>query len=366
MPIHFTHLGSPMALLSSRWTSRNANERNNQLITKWLLFVALLVAIMVVIGGITRLTGSGLSMVEWRPLVGTLPPMTALEWQRVHELYQASPEYQKLNYGMTLNAFKTIFFWEYVHRLWGRLLGLAFGLPLLILVLAGRIPAGLGGRMLLLLLLGGFQGVVGWWMVQSGLTEEASVSQYRLSSHLSIALVIFSILIWTVFDLRDGYSKRPTGHALASLILLGITIIAGALVAGMDAGLLYNEYPLMGSYLVPVEYGEAGWLDPFENPASAQFHHRWLAAVTFTVVIVLGLKARGGALNFRASLVLAAASAQFALGVLTLLHGVPVALGGMHQAGAVVLLGCLLALLHGTSRSAQPTRKLAPSNIRQD
>jgi cytochrome c oxidase assembly protein subunit 15 len=138
MPIHFTHLGSPMALLSSRWTSRNANERNNQLITKWLLFVALLVAIMVVIGGITRLTGSGLSMVEWRPLVGTLPPMTALEWQRVHELYQASPEYQKLNYGMTLNAFKTIFFWEYVHRLWGRLLGLAFGLPLLILVLAGR------------------------------------------------------------------------------------------------------------------------------------------------------------------------------------------------------------------------------------
>ncbi|MDC1382123.1 COX15/CtaA family protein [Candidatus Puniceispirillum sp.] len=347
-----------MALCSPIWASRNANESNNQLVTKWLFFVALLVAIMVVIGGITRLTGSGLSMVEWRPLIGTLPPMTASEWQRVYELYQASPEYQKLNYGMSLNSFKTIFFWEYVHRLWGRLLGLAFGLPFLFLVLAGRIPAGLLSRMLLLFLLGGFQGVVGWWMVKSGLTEEASVSQYRLATHLSIALVIFSILIWTVFDLRDGYSKRPTGIALASLILLVITVIAGALVAGMDAGLLYNEYPLMGSYLLPVEYGEAGWLDPFENPASAQFHHRWLAALTFTVVIVLGLKTRGGALSFRANLVLAAVSAQFAIGVLTLIHGVPVALGGMHQAGAVILLGFLLALLHGTSRPAQPTIKL--------
>ncbi|MGB2073524.1 MAG: COX15/CtaA family protein, partial [Candidatus Puniceispirillaceae bacterium] len=196
-------------------------------------------------------------------------------------------------------------------------------------------------------------GVVGWWMVKSGLTEQASVSQYRLASHLAVALVIFSILIWTGFDLRDGRAKSPKGHGMACLALLGITILAGALVAGMDAGLLYNHYPLMGNGLVPVEYGEAGWLDPFENPASAQFHHRWIAAVTFCAVVVLTLKARRHGLHLRGNLVLGAILAQFILGIITLLHGVPVALGGMHQAGAVVLLGCLLALLHGESHHHQ-------------
>ena len=335
--------------LLTRWTSRNITAASDRIVTKWLFFMALLVAIMVVIGGVTRLTGSGLSMVEWRPLMGALPPMTTLEWQRVYLLYQASPEYQQLNSGMSLDAFKTIFFWEYFHRLWGRLLGLFFGLPLIIFALAGRIPSGFGLRLCLLLLLGGFQGIVGWWMVKSGLTQEASVSQYRLASHLIVALVIFSLLIWAGFDLRDGCRKCPTGHGLASLILLGITIAAGALVAGMDAGLLYNEYPLMGTSLVPVEYGDAGWLDPFENPASAQLHHRWLGALTFGAVIVLGFKGRNGALALRGNLVLATVSAQFILGIVTLLHGAPVSLGGMHQAGAVVLLACLLALLHGTS-----------------
>jgi cytochrome c oxidase assembly protein subunit 15 len=190
-------------------------------------------------------------------------------------------------------------------------------------------------------------------MVKSGLTEQASVSQYRLASHLAVALVIFSLLIWTGFDLRDGRAKSPKGHGMASLTLLGITILAGALVAGMDAGLLYNHFPLMGNGLVPVEYGEAGWLDPFENPASAQFHHRWIAAVTFGAVVVLALKARRHGLHLRGNLVLGAIVAQFILGIVTLLHGVPVALGGMHQAGALVLLGCLLALLHGESHYRQ-------------
>ncbi len=339
--------------IHTNWISRNVTAASNQILIKWLFGMALLVAAMVVIGGVTRLTGSGLSMVEWRPLMGTLPPMTALEWQRVYQLYQASPEYQQLNYGMSLSAFKTIFFWEYFHRLWGRFLGLAFGLPLVIFALAGRIPKGFGRRLFLLLLLGGFQGVVGWWMVKSGLTQTASVSQYRLASHLSLALIIFSLLIWTAFDLRDGRGRVPAGHGLATIILLCITIVAGALVAGMDAGLLYNEYPLMGQSLVPPEYGEAGWLDPFENPASAQFHHRWLGALTFAAVIVLGLKGRNGAFALRSNLVLVAVSSQFILGIFTLLNGVPTSLGGMHQAGAVILLGCLLALLHGTSGSVQ-------------
>ena len=335
------------------WISRNASSRSDQLITNWLFFVALLVAVMVVIGGVTRLTGSGLSMVEWRPLIGTLPPLNAAEWNRVYQLYQASSEYQQMNFGMSLAAFKNIFFWEYFHRLWGRLLGLAFGLPFLVFVIIGRVPQGFGWRLMLLLCLGGFQGVVGWWMVKSGLTEQASVSQYRLASHLAVALVIFSLLIWTGFDLRDGSAKSPKGHGMVSLGLLGITILAGALVAGMDAGLLYNHYPLMGTGLVPVEYGEAGWLDPFENPASAQFHHRWIAAVTFGAVVVLAVNARRQGLHLRGNLVLGAVVVQFILGIITLLHGVPVALGGMHQAGAVVLLGCLLALLHGESHHHQ-------------
>ena len=348
-------------LLPTSWTSRNVTTASDQIVTKWLFGIALLVAVMVVIGGVTRLTGSGLSMVEWRPLTGILPPMTTLEWQRVYQLYQDSPEYQQLNYGMSFGKFKTIFFWEYFHRLWGRLLGLAFGLPLIALALTGRIPNGFGRRLFLLLLLGGFQGVVGWWMVKSGLTETASVSQYRLATHLSLALIIFSLLVWTGFDLRDGRGRHPSGYGLATLTLLGITIVAGALVAGMDAGLLYNEYPLMGHSLLPVEYGEAGWLDPFENPASAQFHHRWLGALTFGAVILLGLKGRSGSFTFRGNLLLAAVSLQFILGIVTLLHGVPISLGGMHQAGAVILLGCLLALLHGTSgRIKEPLPNSSP------
>ena len=163
----------------------------------WLITMAALVGVMVLIGGVTRLTGSGLSMVEWRPLMGTLPPLSAAEWQRVYELYLASPEYNEFNYGMDLAGFKTIFFWEYFHRLWGRLLGLAFAVPFLVLIIRGNVPNGFGGRLFALLALGGFQGVIGWWMVKSGLTADATVSQYRLAVHLGMALIILALLLWT-------------------------------------------------------------------------------------------------------------------------------------------------------------------------
>lgn len=309
--------------------------------------MAVLVAIMVVIGGITRLTGSGLSMVEWRPLMGTLPPLSEMEWNRVYALYIASPEYATFNYGMDLAGFKTIFFWEYFHRLWGRLLGIAFALPLLGFYLTKRIPTGFGLRLLALLCLGGFQGVIGWWMVKSGLSQDASVSQYRLATHLSMALLIFALLIWTALDMRNGRVRHTDWHSKASLLLIAVTIVAGALVAGMDAGLLYNEYPLMGNGLVPIEYGDEGVLDPFENPASAQFHHRWLAAITAITVILLGMKSRRQSGSRRAgTAVIAAVGLQFIIGVTTLLYGVPVALGGLHQAGAVVLLGTMVWLMH--------------------
>ena len=317
----------------------------------WLIVMAGLVGVMVLIGGVTRLTGSGLSMVEWRPLMGTLPPLTAAEWDRVYQLYVNSPEYDEFNDGMDLAGFKTIFFWEYVHRLWGRLLGVAFVVPFAWMIVRGRVPNGLGGRLFLLMVLGGFQGVIGWWMVKSGLTADATVSQYRLAVHLGVALIIFALLLWTAFDIRYGRAGLPAGHAAGTLFLVAVTILAGALVAGMDAGLLYNHYPLMGDGLVPVEYGEEGLLDPFENPASAQFHHRWIAVLAVLAVLTLAIKARRQAASRGpATLALLLALGQFALGVTVLLHGVPVSLGAMHQTGAVLLLGSVIWTAHRLAR----------------
>ena len=312
----------------------------------WLFSMAALVAIMVVIGGITRLTGSGLSMVEWRPIVGILPPLTEAEWMRVFTLYKTSPEFQQVNVNMELAGFKVIFFWEYLHRVWGRLLGLAFGLPLLFFWVVGRIPRGYGLPLLGLFTLGGVQGIIGWWMVISGLVDNPAVSQYRLAIHLSIALLILLLLLWTALNLRFGWSKWPSGCAAAALLLVALTIVAGAFVAGMDAGLLYNEYPFMGDGLIPVEYGENGLSDPFVNPASAQFHHRWIAVLA--VIAVAGLwvsslkKGLGALVNIMAAVVLI----QFLLGLTTLLLGVPVWAGALHQAGAVLLLSIVLIVAH--------------------
>ena len=301
---------------------------------------------MVVIGGITRLTGSGLSMVEWRPVFGILPPLTEAEWLRVFRLYQASPEYQQVNIDMDLAGFKIIFFWEYVHRVWGRMLGLAFGLPLLYFWLARRIPKGYGLPLLGLLALGGLQGIIGWWMVTSGLVNNPAVSQYRLATHLSMALFILMLLLWTALNLRFGRSRLPSGHATATLFSVALTIVAGAFVAGMDAGLLYNEYPLMGNGLVPVEYGENGLYDPFDNPASAQFHHRWIAVLAVLAVASLWLSGVRKGLGSLVHIMAAIVTGQFLLGVTALLLGVPVWAGALHQAGAVLLLSIVLIVAH--------------------
>ena len=312
----------------------------------WLFGMVGLVAIMVVIGGVTRLTGSGLSMVEWRPFIGILPPLTEVEWMRVFKLYQASPEFQQINIDMNLAEFKVIFFWEYVHRVWGRLLGLAFGLPLLFFWLAGRIPQGYGLPLLGLLALGSVQGIIGWWMVTSGLVDNPAVSQYRLAIHLSMALLILLLLLWTALNLRFGRSKRPSGRAAATLLLVALTIIAGAFVAGMDAGLLYNEYPLMGDGLVPVEYGEGGLFDPFENPATAQFHHRWIAVLAVLAVADLWVSGLRKGLRGLVHIMAMSVIIQFLLGLTTLLLGVPVWAGALHQAGAVLLLSIVLIVTH--------------------
>lgn len=316
----------------------------------WLFAVAGLVFTMVVVGGITRLTGSGLSMVEWRPLMGILPPLSSAEWERVFTLYQQSPEFIHVNHDMDLAAFKTIFFWEYVHRVLGRVIGLAYGLPLLVFFLLRRIPDGFGWRLGGLLVLGGMQGVIGWWMVKSGLAEDPAVSQYRLAVHLSMALLILAALIWTALDLKDGRAGFPGAHPVGVTAVLAITIIAGAFVAGMDAGLVYNEYPLMGDGLVPVEYGDEGWADAFENPASAQFHHRILALLVVGGVFSLWRRALKAGLAWRGHAMIAAVSVQFILGVMTLLYAVPVSLGTLHQGGAALLLAAVIWSLHGLGR----------------
>ncbi len=251
---------------------------------------------------------------------------------------------------MDLAGFKLIFFWEYFHRLWGRMLGLAFFIPLIYFWLKKAIPSGYHLSLIGLLCLGAFQGVVGWWMVTSGLVDNPAVSQYRLASHLSIALIIYGLLIWTGLNMMFGRVIHMSGHHIGTVLLLAITIIAGAFVAGMDAGLLYNEYPLMGEGLVPVEYGEKGVLDMFENPASAQFHHRWIAVLAALAVLTIGYRAIIRGFRKLGWLTIMMVICQFALGLTTLLMGVPVWAGALHQTGAVLLLAAVLVTIHALGR----------------
>ena len=327
--------------------SKIDNNNDTKILAYWLYLMAFLVGLMVIIGGITRLTGSGLSMAEWRPLIGILPPLSHDEWLRVFELYKNTPEYQQLNFGMLMREFKQIFFWEYFHRLWGRLLGLVYVLPLIYFFIRGRIPTNYKIPLVGLALAGGLQGVVGWWMVASGLAEEPTVSQYRLAAHLGIALGIFTCLLWLAHSLSFGCSRIKFETPTLVFAILFITIIAGAFVAGMDAGLLYNQYPLMGDGFIPVEYGEKGLFDPFENPASAQFHHRWIALFAMLGVIYLWRHSRFTKIAVkRANLMLIIVFAQFTLGILTLVNAAPVYLGVMHQTGALLLLAASLSVIH--------------------
>jgi len=310
-------------------------------ISTWLLISALMVFLMVIIGGITRLTGSGLSMVEWRPLLGFLPPMSDLEWNRVFNLYKLSPEYIYKNHGIELHQFKKIFFWEYFHRLWGRLIGFVFIIPLIIFLFLKQIPKQTLNKIILMLILGSLQGFIGWWMVKSGLVNDPSVSQYRLTVHLSNALLILFLLVWTYLDTKEGHSVIKLNFSFLVFLILSTTIVAGAFVAGMDAGLMYNEYPLMGGSLIPENYGEYKFLDPFENPASAQFHHRHLALLTMITVLIYSFKSYSSNKDLKTKRIAIFLSCvvcfQFLLGIVTLINMVPVHLGALHQTGALIL-----------------------------
>jgi heme a synthase len=332
---------------------------NRRAVAFWLLGVAGLVWIMVALGGATRLTGSGLSIMEWAPLRGILPPLSEAEWQRLYDLYRTIPQYALVNAGFGLDGFKQIFWLEWAHRLWGRLIGLAYVAGLAWFWLRGRIPAGYKPVLLGLLLLGSLQGLVGWFMVASGFAaDRTSVSPYRLVLHLGLAFAIFAALLWVALGLLRPRPAAPAGDATlrgavhAAAALAALTMLAGGFVAGIRAGFSFNTFPLLDGQLVPDGY----WaLDPWWKNLTAsipvvQWNHRALATLTLLAAGIAAWRAARLPAGFARSAVWALAGAiagQYALGILTLIHVVPVGLGTLHQAFAVAVLAAATCALHG-------------------
>jgi cytochrome c oxidase assembly protein subunit 15 len=378
-------------------------EQSERAIACWLLLCCAMIFAMVVIGGITRLTLSGLSITEWQPVTGIVPPLSQADWIAEFEKYQRIPQYRLLNTGMSLGEFKSIFMWEYLHRLWGRLIGFVYALPLIWFLIRRQVPRRLVLPLAGVFLLGFAQGALGWYMVKSGLADRVSVSQYRLVAHLALALAIYGTTLWIALGILarmrtkpspalrergDRSRKRPVGEgagdesglrpltptlspaggegvssawrrvAEAIIGLVALTIAAGGFVAGLHAGLTYNTFPLMDGSFVPSGYAalKPFLLNWFETIAAVQFNHRLLAMTTASAIALLWLAGTRAALPRPARLALhalfVAAFLQFALGVTTLLLVVPVPLGAAHQAGAVLLLTAAIVFRHALRRNA--------------
>jgi len=337
--------------LDARAGTARAAEKNRAIVI-WLIVCCGMVVAMMLIGAITRLTESGLSMVEWRPLIGAFPPISDAEWRRVFDLYRQTSEYRLENAGMSLSEFQTIFWWEYIHRLWGRLIGVVFGLPLIWFALRGYLNKPLALRLFVLFLLGGAQGVIGWWMVKSGLVDRTDVSQYRLTVHLGLAFVILGAIQWVALGLvprRSAVgpvSPRFRRCTTGLLLLIFITALSGGLVAGLNAGYAYNDWPYMNGQIIPEEYGDLTpwWLNFFENVAAVQFDHRLLAYASVMGTLLLWIAAWRNGLRGRArwpfDLLAVMVFIQVALGVSTLWFVVPIPLAVAHQGGAIALV-CL-------------------------
>jgi heme a synthase len=322
----------------------------------WLLTVASLAFLLVSVGGATRLTGSGLSITEWQPIVGVVPPLSQADWLEAFDKYRQTPQYRHVNRGMSLDAFRVIFWWEWAHRFLGRLIGVVFLLPLLYFLAAGRISRRLLARLGGIFALGALQGFAGWYMVRSGLADRIDVSQYRLALHLGLAMLIFGALIWVTLSLDQRPDRKPMTKAacIAALIvsLLFVQVILGALVAGLKAGLAHNSWPLMDGRLIPNGLGamEPWYLNLFENALTVQFNHRVAAYLLLVVVLwhaaALLRRKRDDRARRSAALLAAAVLAQAALGIWTLLAQVPLALGLAHQAGAAAVFGLAVWHLH--------------------
>jgi cytochrome c oxidase assembly protein subunit 15 len=334
----------------------------------WLLLMGVMVMVMVVLGGLTRLTDSGLSMVEWRPITGWLPPLSHGAWEEAFAAYRAFPEYQKLNAGMTLAQFQDIYWLEYVHRLWGRLIGVAFALPLVFFLMRRWIGRALGWKLIGIFALGGLQGAVGWYMVKSGLVDRPDVSQYRLVAHLGMALVIYGGILWVAMGLlakpapgAPPVAPRIGKGARAIVALVFLTMLSGGFVAGLDAGHAYNTFPLMDGELIPAEAFALSpwWRSLFENIATVQLMHRLLATATLGAVLAFRWTLRGiplpASARLAANLLAAWVIVQFALGVATLLSFVALPLAALHQASALILFTLALWCAFAWSAPAGPS-----------
>jgi cytochrome c oxidase assembly protein subunit 15 len=316
----------------------------------WLIAVAALIAIMVLVGGATRLTESGLSIVEWKPVSGALPPLGEQQWTQAFDAYKAIPQYRELNAGMSLEEFKTIFWWEWSHRLLGRVIGAVFLLPFLWFLWRGVLNADLRLRLWIIFGLGALQGGVGWWMVASGLSQRVEVSHYRLATHLVLALLIFAAIVWTLRRLADRTpspaSFRLRRTSIGLLVLTFIQLYLGALVAGLRAGRVYNTWPEIDGGLIPsaarLWFDQPWWRNLFDNPLTVQFEHRMTAYTLLALALVHAIDAirsRQATAAVNGALALAGAlSVQATLGILTLLYQVPIALALAHQAVAILVL----------------------------
>ncbi len=335
--------------------------QHDRTLAVWLLICCATIFCMVVLGGVTRLTGSGLSMVEWEPIMGALPPLSEAEWQESFEQYRQYPEYKLKNAGMDLEGFKGIFWLEYLHRVLGRVIGLLFGLPLLYFLIRRQVDRPLVPKLTLLFCLGGAQGLMGWYMVQSGLVDDPNVSQYRLTAHLLLAIIIYAYMFWLALDLLRGRNQVRIRNAWGSgaLVLTGfvlLTVASGGFVAGLKAGFTYNTFPLMNGQWVPdgMLLMEPLWRNAFENITAVQFNHRWLAMSVATAVVIFWWLARrrsvDNGLRIGLDLLLGAVLLQVGLGITTLLMVVPIPLAAAHQAGAVLLLTALLNVAHELRR----------------
>nr|WP_321457450.1 COX15/CtaA family protein [uncultured Cohaesibacter sp.] len=339
-------------------TAHDKTERSKSAVRFWLYFVAFLVFLMVVVGGITRLTDSGLSITEWKPIHGAIPPLTVEEWNEEFLKYQQIPEYEKVNKGMTLDEFKAIFWWEWGHRQLGRFIGVAFFLPMLYFWLSKRVTSSLKPRLLILLGLGALQGFAGWWMVASGLVDRVDVSQYRLATHLTLASIILASLLWVARgyrrkeEIRECVSADRHFWPMALLVFcILLQIFLGALVAGTHAGLIYNSWPLMEGSFIPEKIYDTSpvWLSLFEDHTTIQFNHRMMAYLVGLLSLIVWLRLRLDPFATRmrvfANIVGGFVLLQILIGIATLVLSVPFSLALLHQTVAMLVLASAALLL---------------------
>ncbi|MEL6361994.1 MAG: COX15/CtaA family protein [Pseudomonadota bacterium] len=333
----------------------------------WLFLMCALVALMVMVGGATRLTDSGLSITEWRPVTGAIPPLSEAMWLDEFEKYKTIPEYEQVNWGMSLDEFKVIYWWEWGHRFLGRLIGIAFFVPFVAFLSMGLLTRHLALKLFGLFLLGGAQGALGWWMVSSGLSERIDVSQYRLAAHLGMAMLLFGAMFWVGLGLISTQRKNSIQSPLLALLPVFVfgQIVLGAFVAGLRAGLTYNTWPLMDGRFVPRGYfrENARFNDLFETIEAVQFNHRIGAYLVVSLAVTVAWQHRASLLRTPALAIGAVASSQMLLGIVTLLAGTPIWMGLAHQFGALILFAATIYGAHGLGRSISISNPVSASGM---